>query len=370
MKKLVLFFGLCPTLLFAQTNRVSTMAGDFLNPLVWNPMGIPASGDSLTINHAIVMNTDAYYTAGQIKINSGGSLIQDGTPRTVWADGGSIVNYGTYSTHAVLVSGGGYITNAGSFTGIDSLVVGADFQNSGTAGVNDFWVMYGGTVNNSGTLTNTDSMFVQGDFINSGTAGVYDLAFDQLATLDNSGMLNVTNNMHNEGHLYNSYVIEVANDFSNCNIQSLYAVFDNDGIVCFGNDFLNCDPDSLTGSGDYFVGNLSTNMGVFAENFTFHTPNGSLSLNTGTVQGTVTITTGACSAGLNDLEATTSFYPNPAEDVIHVSDMQGAYEIHDLYGKCVAKGTTDDGTIRVESLPTGTYFLQVNGSAPARLLKF
>lgn len=363
MKNWLLLLVLAPLGLLAQTARTTISSGDFYNPLIWNPVGFPVSGDQLTINHAVVLNLNIYYTAGQITINSGGSLVQDATPRSVWIDGGSLTNNGTFSTHFVWVSNGGSLTNTWNFTGIDSLMVQSDFTNSGTTGVNDFWVMIGGNVNNSGTINNADSLFVQGVFTNSGTTTVYDLAFDEMASLNNTGDLNVTNNMHNQGYLYNAYTIEVANDFSNCNTQNFNAVFENDGIVCFGNDFLNCDTDTITGSGDYFVGNLASNLGVFSGSQTFHTPTGALTLNLGTVLPSVDITTGGCSAGIDELSEAWSVFPNPAVDWVNLSQGEVDYTMYSITGEVEMSGRAIDGQLDVRNLNPGVHILRVNNSA-------
>lgn len=369
MKKMLLFLCLGPVMAFAQTNRVTVSNGNFYDPLIWNPVGFPVSGDSLTINHAVTLNVDAYYNAGQIKVNSGGSLIQDAAPRNMWIDGGSLVNHGTFETHLLYISNGGYITNTGLLQGIDSMMVEATLTNSGTAQINDFWVMIGGLVNNSGTLTNTDSMLVQGDFVNTGIAGIYDLAFDQMASLNNSGPLEVTHNMHNQGHVLNTYYITVANDFSNCNTQSAYGVIENNGVMCFGNDFLNCDQDTITGSGDYFVGNLSTNLGVFAGTHIFHTPNGSLTLNGGTIGSGVSFATGACSAGISEVEAEWTVYPNPADEWVSLGNGEVSYRILNITGQLEMEGVSGDGTVRVDELAPGVHLVQVNEGEFVRLIK-
>jgi hypothetical protein len=365
-----LFLSALPLILSAQTSRVTTQAGDFYNPLIWNPIGLPTNGDSLQINHAVVLNLDIYYSAGQIRINPGGSFVEDAVPRTIWIDGGSLVNYGTHSTHLIYVSNGGYLDNWATMTGIDSMMVQSEFHNFGTAGVNDFWVMEGGKVNNSGSLTNTDSMFVQGMFINSGTAGVYDLAFDQMASLNNTGSLDVTHNMHNQGYLYNSYTIDVANDFSNCNTQSDNAVFDNDGIVCFSNDFINCDTDSIVGSGDYYVGGLSTNLGVFSGSHTFHTPTGGLTFNGGIIHPTVSMTTGACSSSLPELSQSFELYPNPTSGMVRISLLNAEVRILDLSGNLVKTvQSAANGILDLRDVQAGLYFLSVEGYGVQRLVK-
>lgn len=370
MRLTLLLFSVLPLALMAQTSRVTVASGDFYNPLIWNPVGWPASGDSLQINHAVVLNLDIYYTAGQIKINPTGSLIQDAAPRTIWIDGGSLINYGTHTTHLIYVSNGGLLHNYANMTGIDSMMVQAYFTNYGNAGINDFWVMPGGLVSNVGTMYNTDSMFVQGTFTNTGAAAVYDLAFDEMAILNNTGTLDVTHNMHNQGKLYNSYTIDVANDFSNCNTQNLRAVFDNDGTVCFGNDFLNCDTDTITGSGDYYVANLSSNLGVFSGSHTFHTPTGALTFNGGIVQPSVTVTTGTCGLSLLELNENFEMYPNPTSGLLHLSLTNAEVSILDISGNRVKTvRSSDTGTINVQELAPGMYFIAVEGYSVQRFVK-
>ena len=372
MRITAIILFILPFTLSAQTSRVTVASGDFYNPLIWNPVGLPTNGDMLQINHAVVININIYYTAGQIKINSGGSLIQDATPRTIWIDGGSFINEGTHTTHLIYVSNGGYLTNSGSMTGIDSMMVSAEFTNNGTAGINDFWVMPTGAVTNIGTLTNTDSMFVQGAFTNSGSAAVYDLAFDQMATLTNTGTLDVTHNMHNQGMIFNTMYIDVANDFSNCNTQSLNAVFSNNGTVCFGNDFLNCDTDTIKGSanGKYYVGGLSSNLGVFSGMHTFYTPNGSLTLNTGFISPSVTLTTGTCYLASVELDQEMDIYPNPTNGILKLSVYHKDIRVVDISGNIVKSAqSSSTGEIDLSELKRGVYFISIDGYRPQRVIK-
>ncbi|GEM_PF-5697305 len=368
MKKVLLFLLLIPLTSLGQTNRTTISSGDFYNPLIWSPAGIPSNGDSLIINHDVILNLDVYYTSGQILINSSGSLTEGGADRSVWIDGGSLVNHGVYTSHLIWVSSGGFITNTGSMNSIDSVLAQGAITNSGIAGINDFWIAVGGSMDNSGTLTNTDSMLVQGPFINTGFATVYDLAVDEMATFDNSHMLTVTNNMHNQGRINNTWSIDVANDFSNCNTQNLDGVITNDGVFCVGNDFLNCD--TITGSGNYYIGNQSTNTGALTGTHFFHTPTGALTLNTGTIQPSVTMTTGNCTAGLKGVETEKiTIYPNPTGGIVSVSIESADYELLDFSGKSVQKGHFDQHTIDMTDLMSGVYFLHVNGGTPVRILK-
>lgn len=335
MKKLLLIALLAPMFSFAQTNRVSVSAGNFLNPLIWSPAGIPASGDSLTINHAVVLNTSVYYTAGRITVNPSGSLIEDATDRSFWADGtGSVVNSGTFTAHLLLVSPLAAMTNMGNFAGVDSV-----------------W--------NQGTI------------MNSGSMDSYDVLNDETGTFHQHGTLFVNHDMNNQGyfHTNNTASTTVGNNFSNCNIQSMDAWFENNGFMCIGNDFANCAGDTLTGTGEYAIGNAGTNLGVFEGTFSFYTPSGSIT-NLGTIDPNVTFGTNICEIGLAE-EALQQLnaYPNPTKDLMHINRANVSYTLYDVTGQVVLKGTTKDGNIDLAKLNRGVYLLKVAGESAIRVIK-
>lgn len=372
MKNILLLLVMITSLqINAQTVRTSIANGDFFNPAIWSPFGIPTNGDSLRINHAVTLSSDIYYSAGQIRINNSGSLVQDAMQRSVWADGGSILNYGTYSTHVLYASGSGFVTNYGSITGVDSLLISTDFGNHGTASIGDFLILPTGKFLNAGSMNNADSMLVQGIFENWGSASIYDLAFDYMSTLTNNGMITVTHNMHNQSDdFYNNMVIDVALDFSNCNTQTGFAALHNNGVICFGNDFINCDQDTITGNGVYHVGGLSTNLGVFAGTMTFNTPSGGLTLNTGTIGPNVTFGNASCTATVDESEALLSAYPNPTSGVIVTNLPEVEVSVVDVSGKLVKSvRTSTNGSLDLSDCKEGIYFLQSEGYSTARILK-
>lgn len=335
MKRTLLLFVFIPLLGMSQT-KTTVANGDFYNPLIWDCTCLPASGDSLIINHAITMNTDIYYTAGRITINMNGSLIEDATDRAFWADGtGSIVNMGTFTTHLFLMS--------------------PSAQGS-----------------NMGTFANVDSVWNQGYFMNMGDFQTYDFLNDETATFHNHASLTVANNMNNQGlfHMNNTGETEVVNDFSNCNTQSLNATCENHGVMCIGNDFSNCTGDTVSGSGNYYVANQSANLGDFIGTFTFHTPSGALDVNTGTVASGVTITQGACNLGLNAEQAEPfRIYPNPTKGDLSLTVNGVMYTMFDCTGKIVKKGVVTNNQIEMDDLHTGLYLLNVDGYGTSRIIK-
>jgi hypothetical protein len=325
MKRIILFAALCTSsALFSQTTRVSVSDGDFLNPFVWNPIGIPASGDQLTINHDLIMTTGIYYTAGSITIASGGSLVEDATDRDFWVDGtGSLINHGLFRAHLFLAS-----------------------PNT--------------TVNNFGTFASIDSVWSQTSLINIGSIEAYDFLNDETATLTNEGTLIIGNDMNNQGLIDNKQwaSIDLTNDFSNCNLQTLDGRVENDGIFCVGNNFSNCFGDTLRGSGHYYIGNAASNLGVLEGNATFHTPSGNFAI-TGTVGSSVTITTGVCNLGITESKGSSiQVFPNPASDLISIEGT-GEFRILTLNGTSVIAGFTETGSIDISKLTSGMYLIQV-----------
>jgi hypothetical protein len=166
--------------------------------------------------------------------------------------------------------------------------------------------------------------------------------------------------MNNQGLIDNKpwASIDLGHDFSNCNLQTLDAIFENDGIFCVGNNFSNCFEDTLRGSGHYYIGAGSSNFGVLEGAATFHTPTGTFGI-TGTVGSGVTITTGGCNLKTEELKLNDlSIYPNPAKTELFVSQ-EGAYEICDLEGRTVLSGNSTYGRIDLGTLKSGVYLIRI-----------
>jgi len=369
MKKALLLFLLLPFVGLSQT-KTTTQNGDFYNPLIWDCLCLPANGDDLIINHDVTMNLDIYYNSGSITISASGSLIEDATERNFWADGtGTVSNAGTFTVHALYFSPGTSLTNTGSLGTIDSLWNQGTVTNSGSAAVLDFWNDQTGAFTNTGDLVNSDSLFNQGVFTNNGTATIYDLLNDQVGTLTNTVDMMLNNNMNNQGYLMNSGDIEIGNDFSNCNTQTMDAMLINDGIFCVTNDMTNCIDDTLTGSGDYFIGGSSSNFGVFDGTHTFHTPSGTVGV-PGNIQPGVTVTTGACYLTIDPIDqAGMTIYPNPTKGQVYVSINDVSYEVFDVSGRLMLSGTVENSTIDFTTLNAGIYTVRIGNYPVRRVVK-
>ncbi|MBK7128538.1 MAG: T9SS type A sorting domain-containing protein [Crocinitomicaceae bacterium] len=323
MKKLLLVFSCALALRANSQVQTTTANGLFYNPLIWDCLCVPASGDSLVINHDLEMNVDIYYTSGQIKINSGGSLIDDGNDFDVWIDGtGSLINNGTFDCYRLWISSGSFV--------------------------------------NTSTTVYFDSLWNQGNVSNSGLLTVYDILNDQTGIFTNSGDFMIDNNFNNQGEFLNTSagVIDLENDFSNCNIQTMDAMFVNDGVFCIAADMTNCLDDTLAGSGEYYIGGSSSNFGVFDGTFTFNTPSGTVGV-PGNIQAGVTIGNDPCYLNLAEDRQTISVYPNPAHEQLFVSPMNMPYTISDMSGRVIISGQTMNSAIDISSLNSGVYLISV-----------
>lgn len=303
--------------------QTTTGAGNFFNPLLWDCFCIPANGDSLVVNHNMELTASIYYSSGQIKVNPSGSLIEDAMNRDVWVDGtGSLINNGTFDCYRLYVSDGSFI--------------------------------------NTSTSVYFDSLWNQGNIANSGIMTVYDVLNDETGTFTNSGDFIIDNNFNNQGEFLNESggVIDLGNDFSNCNIQTMDAMFINNGVFCIAADMTNCLNDTLHGSGQYYVGGASSNFGVFDGTFTFNTPSGTVGV-PGNIQPGVTISNQPCYLSVEENKSILSVYPNPAKDLIYVSESDLNYEITDLSGKMIASGKTSNSAIDISTFAAGVYSIQI-----------
>lgn len=324
MKKLLLSVTLLSSIGFSQIHT-TTGAGNFFNPLLWDCLCVPANGDSLVINHAMVMTASIYYTSGQIQINAGGSLMEDASDRDVWIDGGSFINNGSFNCHRLYISSG-------------------SFENYGNTGM-------------------LDSLWNKGDITNEGDMMIYDFLNDETGNFSNTSLnLSIENNFNNQGYFYNEGITVVNNDFSNCNIQTLDAIFENNGWLCVGQDITNCLDDTLAGIGNYYIGAGSSNFGVLYGSFSFNTTTGALGLNTGTVSPSVSFGTANCDLGVEEKTSSLSIYPNPAENLLYVSESNLNYVISDLSGKQLCTGSTNTSGIDVSHLAAGIYVIQLRNS--------
>ena len=223
MKKVLLGLTLLASTAFGQT-ITSVQDGNFFGLLTWDCLCLPTNGDTVIINHDVLMNAGIPYSAGTIIVNTTGSLTDGGVDKDIYINGG-------------------------------------EFENHGLVDLDGFW-LDSGYVINTGTMI-LDSLWTQDDMDNTGDLTTFDFLHDQFATFTNDADLNVTNNFANQGEFWNNDLMTVVNDFSNCNIQTSKAAFYTDGILCVQTDFISCDTlgSGTAGTGTIYIGGASTNTG-------------------------------------------------------------------------------------------------------------
>ncbi|UKN01352.1 T9SS type A sorting domain-containing protein [Paracrocinitomix mangrovi] len=325
MKRLAIALCMFTGVSFAQV-KTTTQDGAFWNPFVWDCTCLPADGDSLVINHNLSLSTGIAYTSGQIKISANGQLSDGANMLSFYINGGSLINEG--------------------YLEIDDLLMDAGFiENHGTA------VM--------------DSVFTRSTTINSGSLTTSSFAHDEGSTFTNAGTITVNEDFNNQGDFINNGLMTVNNNATNCNIQTMDAIYTNNGILCIMNDFSNCGGDTLRGSGTIYIDGNSSNLGDVIGSLTINTPSGSFNLNTGTIGMGVTFGTASCGVGEKELDGKSNeivIYPNPANDFIKTNQNNFNYSIVDLSGRKILAGYTVDGSIDIHSLATGNYILQMFSS--------
>ena len=182
---------LLPFLLFsanlsAQTAN-STANGSWLNPLNWDCFCVPLPGYTITISHAITMDTDFGYTTGSITISTSGSLIQDATPRNMAASS-NFLNRGTVHFNALLINGGTFINETTGDLTLNAFTNYSALYNYGAITLDSFYST--NYMNNLGGTIEVGSFLNSGTFHNSGEIAVD--SFYNSGVLNNNGNIDVS----------------------------------------------------------------------------------------------------------------------------------------------------------------------------------
>ncbi|MBL4651932.1 MAG: T9SS type A sorting domain-containing protein [Flavobacteriales bacterium] len=218
MKKLSLFASILLTACFvnAQT-ATSVQDGNFLSFSTWDCGGIPCIPipgiHNVVINHDVVLDTNFAIISGTFDINSGASLIQDGTPRAFGMLGGTLTNNGK-----MVIDTFGIV--AGTLTNNDSIWF-DQFATFGTFNNNLGAFIYCDSIANFGSCTNygIDSSLAftnAGIYYNYSTINTYN--FTNIGTLEQVYIVNVYN-LWNTGTINNSSTINAVN-YTNSNVHN------------------------------------------------------------------------------------------------------------------------------------------------------
>ncbi|MFH0895611.1 MAG: T9SS type A sorting domain-containing protein [Bacteroidota bacterium] len=381
MKKRFLFLFILGCMLpFSQMHAqtaTSVTNGLFAMPTTWSCSCVPTPGYIIVVNHAVQQNISYGISSGSITINSGGSLIETGSLRSLSVSGsGVLTNHGRIEVSKLAFFTGATFSNDGIINSVDSLYLAVNLTQpaTGSISVTDFYS--GGTLINNGTI-NATNFFNAGTFTNNDTAIFTNHYNDNIGS--NTSTLLFTN-MTNAGHFTNTGDISGI-DFTNNDTINNDAHLINNGMFYLSNDITNFD--SITGntSGKFCVENNSWNAGVMSGTFDFcdQTPPATapfIDLNTGTIGAGITWCITPCSFGIESLSELSgvSLYPNPASGTAYLefslsSPQKLKVEMFNSVGQCVSEISNQMFSSGIHKMPVdvrraaGLYLIRIqNGN--------
>ena len=312
----------------AQSTRTSITNGNFSNPLSWDcGFCIPIPGDSIIINHDIILDFDFGYTTGALIVNASGSLTgSTGNRAFATYTPGRFENHGTFDVARVGLFGGkGH--NTGLFSA-DSLITNITAETG---------------------FTNTGDMQIAVDYLNTGDLNI-----------SAAGLLVV------QGKFLHGDTSAPAVVLLTCN-----------GAMRVNSDFGNAD--SITGSGQLCIYGNSINYGAItgALDMCDVSPGGQkVDLNLGTIAGTVQTCVAGCNIGLSEItKIPVQVYPNPATNFIQIkAEQEINVVIYDMMGKVVYQSTTPGQlqNISLSEWAVGVYTYRViaeNATTTGKFIK-
>jgi hypothetical protein len=390
MKKILsLLFTFIFSGIFSQS--ATTVAnGNWTNPLIWNCTCVPVGGYSVTINHAVTLNTSLLFNTGGITVNAAGSLVQDAAlNRDIWINGGYLHNAGNVDIRFFLASTGA-ASNSGSLT-VDAMTNYIPYVNSGTITM--------------------DSMTIAGTFTNTVTGNIIGDSLTNSSVYQNYGYMNVSwftnDSAFYNYHIYNGYAMtnrsyaenldsilltgsvwniarfrnlngalfKMNKSFHNYDPIGGKAVFDNNGSVVNLDSWFNTD--TVKGqTGSFTVSDSSANSGFMKGNFSFCdlTPPSTypyIDLNSGTVSPQIQF----CSTGIHsDISTSFNVFPVPASKSLHIRfDTEEGKKISFLNAQGMLmyeiSASKKDLDIDLSDFVSGIYFLRIQSDGKAHTRK-
>ncbi len=301
LKKLPLFacfFMISVHMAPAQTLKTSTGDGNWDDPGIWTPAGIPAGNDSVIVDSDVMLTDDVSLDGGFLKINNGAEL--NGGTKELSLNNMNLLNEGTLILDDFSHSSG-YMDNRDEISSLSSLVIASDsVYNHGTIAIGSSLESHGTIMNaTGGTIDITSDWDCQGGIRNDGTVNVgsdFDNMGDgysdsvatfmvgssftqQAMSFDNQGQLNVNSSMDmlgirfdNSGEMTVGNSLTSTGDFYNAanavldigsSLNNEQGIFSNAGEVTTGS--------SVNSAGDFTnTGIIQTGSSVNNDNLSFH----------------------------------------------------------------------------------------------------
>ncbi|MDG1332175.1 MAG: hypothetical protein P8P74_07585 [Crocinitomicaceae bacterium] len=251
--------------------------GNFTDPSIWNPPGVPTNGAELHINHDVVLNTNIIFNSGELYLGPGGTQTEDGNDRTIWCQSGETLymNGGTIDCHLLRISEGASTHFYASYFNVDT------FWNEKDAVVCPVRI-------NANYLLNDTSAWLICNGINNTVDSIVNLGKLEI------GNITTVNTIYNEGELINHFSLVVTEDFHNCNGQGSIAELNNYLSIYVEGDFTNCSDGLINGNGDIYTAVTFLNDGNIIDDQEILSPSGMIS-GSGNVDSTVFVGVGNCS---------------------------------------------------------------------------
>lgn len=380
MKKLVLLILFCVSANVFSQSASSIANGSWTNPLTWNCTCVPVNGYSVTVNHAITLNTSLLFNSGGININNTGSVVQDASlNRDIWINGGYLNNSGVLDIRFFLTSAGSasnagninvaamtnYVNyvNSGSIT-MDSMTIAASFTNTVSGSISGDSLLNLSVFHNYGTVNanwfTNDSLFYNHHLFNG-------YSITNRAYAENQDSIILTGSVWNIDQFknMNGAMFKMSRSFHNYDPLGGKAVFDNNGTVINLDSWFNTD--TVKGqTGSFTVSDSSANSGYLKGSFSFCdlTPPGTypyIDLNSGIVSPQIQF----CSVGIKESNSINYLaYPVPASQVLNIQfeneEMRNVSLLNSI-GSQIFHIETDASALQIDlnNYPSGIYFVKI-----------
>ncbi|MCU0432719.1 MAG: T9SS type A sorting domain-containing protein [Bacteroidia bacterium] len=212
--------------------KTSIANGNWNNPSIWMPAGVPASSDDVVINSHVTANTMMVILHPVFTVNQGASFTV--TSGIVNFSNGSFSNSGTISVEAMRL----YMNN--SFFNYGQILISQAFENEGpitNTPTGSICVsgemMISDLVTNSGSIS-TDTLMNFSTFLNNGKVCVSNVLFNTGSMTGTGDLCDATPNNFNDmlsGNIASSITLCQAGPCTACSVPA--SVNENSRVVLF-----------------------------------------------------------------------------------------------------------------------------------------
>ncbi|MBE7443546.1 MAG: T9SS type A sorting domain-containing protein [Flavobacteriales bacterium] len=333
-------------------NYTSQTDGNWTSPSTWTPLGVPVSGDSIVINHHIILDVSFISTSGSLTINTGGSLIQDTLNRFVSIDNTSFLftNYGIIDVDSIF-SRSIMLNDVGGRIIANRCLTNNSFVNNSELEFYHFESR--ATFLNNDMLAFNQLLVSNGHFVNKGVVNGELVTNKALISNDTLGVVSISDNLYNG-----------VGDIGE------WATFINHGLVEIGGSFYNFISVYGLSTGQFIIQDSSVNYGEMRGSFDFCdlTPPSTypyIDWNFGPIDTTITFC-GLTTVAELDKQIVT-IYPNPTTGIVNFGSQKQFVEVYSIDGKLLIQDFTNQ--INIGNYTNGMYFLVIKDKEGNQLFR-